>query len=127
MPVYGTTGPTTGGLRRRPDLPVPPAELDRVVPYLVLLDKAITDFYDELSRRLQSYVSFLTTVSFGATDTTKVITFASPLEDDAYIPLMVPSWNTRLWYSALSATGFTANASDAPGGTGGTVKVAIAR
>lgn len=127
MPVYGNIDQVSEGLRRRPLLPAPPAVDERVVSYLGALDKAIADFYDELSRRLQSYVGFTIKSDFGPADTTMAVVFTSPLEDDKYHPILTPSWNTSLWATGLTVSGFTINAAVPPGGSGGTVFVGIVR
>lgn len=127
MPVYSSTTELQTRLQRLPNLPDLPTRDDQILAYLVKLNQAINDFYGRLAERLQHFVEITdpSETAFGAADTSSVITFGSGLADDAYVVLTSPSWNTKIWVSAITTDGFTINASDAPGGGGGTVRWAI--
>ena len=132
MATFTPTAPP--GLRTNtvlPELPLGPNDHQR---YLIQLDAALRDLYADLSRRLQFFITntamfseTLGYVAFGAADVSQVVTFQSPEDDAAYIPLLTPSWLTTLSANSVASTGFTINAGTAPGGGGGAVLYLVAR
>jgi hypothetical protein len=118
---------TQGRLRRRPSMPDLPQRDDQVVLYLPQLDRAVVDIYGDLAELLQFHTALAGQATFGAAVTIVNVLFDSTLEDQLYQPTMTPSWDTRLWVTSILATGFTINASTAPGGAGGTVYWTVSR
>lgn len=134
-PVYSGTDQVSQGFKRVVQLPAlprrtfdaPSVTADQMLSYLQDLDRSIIDIELEDRRRLQVFVNQRGSAAFGAADTAVAVAFESDEADSDYVVFFSPSWNTKVWYSAVASTGFTMNASDAPGGAGGTVKWMLAR
>lgn len=86
-----------------------------------------TTIWDQLQKAIPFKVNNSGTASFGAADTSKAVTFDGREDDTSYQIDLSPNWNAVLWWSAKTVTGFTINASAAPGGGGGTVDWGIKR
>ena len=117
-----------GRLPMRPILPLPPANDDDLLSWArAFHDELGVRLYESIARQLTFSVNNVGSASFGAADTSNAVAFEGREFDAGYRVTLTPSWNTKLWYSALAVTGFTINASDAPGGAGGTVVWTVIR
>ena len=133
---------TTGKLPTRPFLPTPPQERRQVgetPKELAVAIQQLSDWssrfhdafantiWDMLSRVIVFIVSNTGQAAFAAVDTTDVVAFEGRELDTGYQIALTPSWNTKVWYTSKAVTGFTINASDAPGWAGGTVDWSLFR
>ena len=131
----------TGKLSTRPFLPLPPPERRRSeeAPRLAdavqelttwarrFHDAIATTVWDTLAKVLVFTVSNTAQATLGAADTSAAVAFEGRELDTSYQVALTPSWDTRVWVTGKSVTGFTIHVSTAPGGTGGTVDWTIAR
>lgn len=139
---------TIGKLPNRPFLPLPPEQrravfarlqgtpqerglqdqVDALFYWAHRFHDAIgTSFFDTLSKLLVFNTTNTGTAAFGAADTSKAVTFEGREPDTAYQLALSPNWNAALWWSAKTVTGFTINASAAPGGAGGSANWTVIR
>lgn len=79
----------------------------------------LVDHLHRLSMQVQQINSAIQCkmVSVGAGAASVVVTLPAPLLSGGYCMSVVPEWNTTVWVSAVTGTGFTANfGTVAPGG-----------
>lgn len=127
MPIYGGTTERPWTLNRIPALPDLPSAEPEILNWIQAFDRAMADSIASVSRLVQAYVELSGLAAFGAAVTTLAIAFETPTADANYGVALTPSWNAATWYTGLATTGFTINASAAPGGGGGTVTWAVVR
>jgi hypothetical protein len=87
---------------------------------------AIT-LWGTLAKVLVFIVSNSSFATFGAADTTKAVAFEGRELDTSYQVAVTPSWDTRVWVTGKTVTGFTITVSTGPGGAGGTVDWSVVR
>ena len=92
-----------------------------------LFHEAIATTLWTISKVLVFAVSNTNAASFGAATTSVAVVFDGRETDAGYQVLLTPSWDTRVWWSSKTVTGFTITVSTAPGGSGGTVDWIVTR